>query len=337
MNVLVIGGTGLIGSETARVLIARGHTVRALALPPPPPGAALPQEMAITFADYMALDDDALARHLAGCDGLVFAAGIDERVEGPKPIEALFEKHNLAPLERLLRLAKASGVRQAAICGSYFCHFARLWPHHELERHHPYIRSRLNQERLALSFADDGFSVAMVELPYIFGAQPGRKPVWLFLAKQVRAMRLATFYPPGGSAMITARQAGEALAGALEQTRGGCCYPIGYANLTWAELLRIAHRHMGCPDKPVVTIPKWLFRLSCRVIRRKQRRSGHEGGLDLVRFADVMCANAFIEPDLGAEQLGVSPDDLDTAIGSSFRLCLEILDGRSDAIGMRAD
>lgn len=337
MNILVIGGTGLIGSETARVLIARGHAVRTLALPPAPQGAPLPAQMAITFANYMELGEAELARHLAGCDGLVFAAGIDERIEGPPPIYALFEKHNLAPLERLLRLAKASGVRRVAICGSYFCHFARLWPHLELGRHHPYIRSRLEQERMALSFADDDFSVAMLELPYIFGAQPGRKPVWLFLAEQVRAMRLATFYPPGGSAMITARQAGESLAGALERNRGGTCYPIGYANLTWTELLRIVHRHMGCPDKPVITIPKWLFRLSARLIRRKQRRSGHEGGLDLVRFADVMCANAFIGPELGAEPLGVSPDDLDAAIGSSFRLCLEILDGRSDAIGMRAD
>ncbi|NLO37198.1 MAG: NAD(P)H-binding protein [Clostridiaceae bacterium] len=337
MNVLMIGGTGLIGSEAARVLIARGHTVRTLALPPVPQGAPLPQEMAITFADYMALSDEALGDHLAGCDGLVFAAGIDERVEGPPPIFTLFEKYNLTPLERLLRLAKASGVRRAAICGSYFCHFARLWPHLELERYHPYIRSRMAQERMALSFADADFSVAMLELPYIFGAQPGRKPVWLFLAEQVRGMPLATFYPPGGSAMITARQAGEALAGALERNRGGTCYPVGYANLSWTELLRIVHRHMGCPDKPVVTIPKGLFRLSCRAIRRKQRRAGHEGGLDLVRFADVMCANTFIEPALGAEPLGVSPDDLDAAIGSSFRLCLDILDGRREAIGMRGD
>jgi nucleoside-diphosphate-sugar epimerase len=122
MNILVIGGTGLIGSETARVLIARGHAVRTLALPPAPQGAPLPAQMAITFANYMELGEAELARHLAGCDGLVFAAGIDERIEGPPPIYALFEKHNLAPLERLLRLAKASGVRRVAICGSYFCH-----------------------------------------------------------------------------------------------------------------------------------------------------------------------------------------------------------------------
>ena len=38
----------------------------------------------------------------------------------------------------------------------------------------------------ALSFADDKFDVAVLELPYIFGAQPGRKPVWMFVAEQIR-------------------------------------------------------------------------------------------------------------------------------------------------------
>ena len=34
MNVLIIGGTGLLGSQAARELISRGHTVAGLALPP---------------------------------------------------------------------------------------------------------------------------------------------------------------------------------------------------------------------------------------------------------------------------------------------------------------
>ena len=47
MKVFMIGGTGLLGSEAARELIARGHEVTALALPPVPKGATLPPEMKI--------------------------------------------------------------------------------------------------------------------------------------------------------------------------------------------------------------------------------------------------------------------------------------------------
>ena len=34
MKVFIIGGTGLLGSEAAKVLIERGHEVTAIALPP---------------------------------------------------------------------------------------------------------------------------------------------------------------------------------------------------------------------------------------------------------------------------------------------------------------
>lgn len=42
MKVFMIGGTGLLGSEAAKVLIQRGHQVTSIALPPLPQGAVLP-------------------------------------------------------------------------------------------------------------------------------------------------------------------------------------------------------------------------------------------------------------------------------------------------------
>ena len=42
MKVFMIGGTGLLGSEAAKELIARGHEVTSIALPPLPQGAVLP-------------------------------------------------------------------------------------------------------------------------------------------------------------------------------------------------------------------------------------------------------------------------------------------------------
>ena len=44
MKVFMIGGTGLLGSEAAKVLIARGHEVISIALPPLPEGAVLPPD-----------------------------------------------------------------------------------------------------------------------------------------------------------------------------------------------------------------------------------------------------------------------------------------------------
>ncbi len=337
MKVFMIGGTGLLGSEGAAELIRRGHRVSSLALPPIPPGALLPAEMKIEFGNYMELSDEELKRHLKGCDGLVFAAGIDERVEGPAPVYEMFKRFNIVPLERLLRLAKESGVKHAVILGSYFSHFAKIWPKEELTRWHPYIRSRIDQENMCLGFADTGLDVAVLELPYIFGAQPGRKPVWTFLVEQIRGMKGATMYPRGGTTMVTVRQVGQAIAGALERNQSGKCYPIGYYNLTWVELLTIFHKYMGVPEKKIVTIPKWMFALGARQIVRQQKAARHEGGLNLVKYAQVMCAETFIDKSLGCEPLGVTPDDMDAAIGQSIALSLEVLDGTAKTVDMKGE
>ena len=337
MKVFMIGGTGLLGSEGAKELIKRGHSVSALALPPVPAGAQLPKEMQISFGNYMEMSDDELRGCFAGCEGFVFAAGVDERVEGPAPIYEMFKKYNVTPLERLLRLAKKCGVKHCAICGSYFSYFAKLWPEKELTKWHPYIRSRIDQEKMALAFADEHFDVAVLELPYIFGTQPGRKPVWVFLVEQVRSMKKKTLYPKGGTAMVTVRQVGEALAGAIEKNRGGGIYPIGYYNLTWVEMLKIVHKYMGCPEKKIVTIPNWMYALGGRQLMKQQKKAGHEGGLNMVKFTDIMCGETFIDKALGCDKLGVQPDDIDAAIGESVRLCMQVLDGKVRTIGMKGE
>lgn len=337
MRVFMIGGTGLLGSQAAKELISRGHEVSALALPPLPSGAELPSEMKLTFGNYLEMSDDELASSMNGCEGFVFAAGIDERVEGAAPIYDLFKRYNITPLERLLRVAKACGVRHAVICGSYFSYFAKIWPRKQLAKWHPYIRSRIDQENMALAFASDGFDVSILELPYIFGTQPGRKPVWVFLVELIRSMPIVTMFPKGGTAMVTVRQVGEAIAGAIEHSRGGICYPIGYENLTWKKLLQIVQNYMGCPNKRIITIPNWIYALGARVLLHKQKAAGLEGGLQLVKFSDVMCSETFISRSLGCDVLGVTADDIDAAIGDSIRLCLAILDGKTSVIGMKGE
>lgn len=337
MKVFMIGGTGLLGSEGARELIKRGHQVSTISLPPLPKGAVLPEEMTVEFGNYMELTDEELRKHFEGCEGFVFAAGVDERVEGPPPVYDLFEKYNITPLKRILGIAKECGVKHAVVCGSYFSYFAKEWPQMELTKWHPYIRSRIDQENMALSFADETFDVGILELPYIFGTQPGRKPVWVFLVEMIRSMKNATMFPKGGTTMVTVKQVGQAIAGALERTKGGVCYPIGYYNMTWNEFLTIVHKYMGMPGRKIKNIPKWLYALGSKPMMKKQQQQGLEAGLHMVKFAEIQCAETFIDKSLGCEPLGVLPDDIDAAIGDSVKLCLEVLDHHVETVDMKGE
>ena len=337
MKVFMIGGTGLLGSEAAKELIARGHEVSSIALPPLPEGAVLPPEMELSLGNYLEMSDEELKEKLTGCEGFVFAAGVDERVEGPAPIYALYKKYNIDPVDRLLRLCRECGVKHAVILGSYFSYAAKKRPEQELTKWHPYIRSRIDQENVAMGYAGDDLDVAVLELPYIFGTQPGRKPVWVFLVEQVLGMKGVTMYPRGGSAMVTVHQVGQAIAGALEKNRGGRCYPIGYYNLTWVELLKIVHKYLDCPEKKIITIPNWMYAYGGKNLMKEQAKNGIQGGLNMVKFTDIMCSNLFISKQEGAMELGVTADDIDGAIGDSVLFSKEILEKKTNVIGMKGE
>jgi dihydroflavonol-4-reductase len=262
MKTFIIGGTGLLGSASAAELIRRGHKVRSIALPPLPQNAVIPAEMEIVFGNYMTMTDEELKEQLSGCDSLVFAAGVDERVEFPAPVLDHYIKYNVVPVERLLRIGKQVGIKRAVIMGSYFAHFAKQWPELELTKKHPYILSRIMQESAALAYNGDGMNVMVLELPYIFGTQPGRKPVWTFLVEMIHGMKGITMYTKGGTTMVTVHQVAQAVAGAIEKGKGGTCYPVGWYNMSWKEMLAIFHKYMGIPGRKVLTIPTFLYRMS---------------------------------------------------------------------------
>lgn len=336
MKVFMIGGTGLLGSEAAKELIARGHEVSSIALPPLPEGAVLPPEMKIEYGNYLEMTDEELKAKMEGCEGFVFAAGVDERVEGPAPIYDLYKKYNIDPIKRLLKIAKDTGVKHVAICGSYFSYFAKKWPELKLTKYHPYIRSRIDQENAAFAFADDDFAVAVLELPYIFGTQPGRKPVWMFLADMIDGKQ-PIFYPKGGSTMITIHQVAQSIAGAIEKNKGANAYPIGWYKYTWKQMFTIMEKQLGMRPKPYITIPNWMYTLGSQALIRDYKKRGIQPGLDFNHYAALQCGELYIDKSEGAEPLCVTADDIEKAMGDSIRLAMDIKHGKVNAVSMKGE
>ncbi|MBQ3150322.1 MAG: NAD-dependent epimerase/dehydratase family protein [Clostridia bacterium] len=336
MKVFMIGGTGLLGSAAADLFIKKGHSVKTVALPPLPPGAPIPEEMEIVFANYFELSDEQITEMMTGCDCFVFAAGVDERVEFPAPVYEAYEKYNINPLKRFIPLAKAAGITKTVVLGSYFAYFAKKFPEMKLTEKHPYIRSRIEQENVALSYADDNMDVCVLELPYIFGTQPGRKPVWVILIEQLEGMGPITFYPRGGTAMLTVRQVAETIVGAAEKNKGAKTYPISYYNYTWNDFLKIVHAAMGVPNRKIINIQRWMFQLFGLHMRKVYKDKNVEGGIDPVGLADIMCMNTFID-NRWAKELGATDDDIRSAIFDSVKLSVDSFKGNADLVGMKGE
>ena len=312
MNCLIVGGTGFLGYHATLELLRRGHRVSALALPPLPATGLLPGEVRVIFADVNALPDADLAVLLAGYDAVVFAAGADDRVTPKRPAYDFFYKANVASAARFFRLARAAGVRRGVLLGSYFAHFDRLWPEMRLAQHHPYIRSRVEQTRQALAACGSDLDLMILELPYIFGAMPGRLPLWAPLIRYV-ASPLPLLFPAGGTNMVAVQHVAAAIAGALERGQTGKRYLIGDENLTWAEWLTRLSRLTG-REKRVVTLPAAAVRMAARGIRLYHRLQGREGGLDPVAFVALQTAHTFFDPAPARQALGYGAGGLDQAL-----------------------
>lgn len=339
MKIFMIGGTGLLGCEAASILIEKGHQVTSVALPPLPEGAPIPKEMELIFGDINKRSDDEIARMMEGCECFIYAAGVDERVEFPAPVMDYYYKYNIAPLERLFPLCKKAGVKRAVVLGSYFSYLSKLRPEMGLLERNPYFKSRIRQENVCRDACDGNFSVAVLELPYIFGTQPGRKPVWTVLIEQIAFMDKwpFTMYPKGGTAMLTVHQVGQSIAGAaLKKGPGFEAIPIGMYNMKWDKFLGIVYEARGMHNRKIVGVPPWMMKMGMYKIVKDYKNRGIESGMDPLQLPYIMDYDLFIDNKYCLE-LGVEEDDIESAITDSIRVSEASYSGKVELLDMKGE
>jgi len=247
----------------------------------------------------------------------------------------MYQKYNIDPLKRWLTIANRAGIHRVIVFGSYFSCFNREWKDLNLYDKHPYIRSRINQAKFALSFDSKSMHVCVLELPYIFAVQKGRKPVWVFLIKELLDTRVATFYPKDGTSMITVKQVSEVVRSILgRESRGNI--PIGYNDLTWREMLQIFHQEKGL-KRPIITGPKWIYKRRLKQIKKQYERDGIESGLNLSELSDIMSRSAFVDDKSFIKTLDIPEDDIYNATRESVKSSMEILHENKDVIGVKTE
>jgi dihydroflavonol-4-reductase len=318
---LVLGGTGFLGYYAVLELLRRGHRVTVLALDLPVDDL-LPPEVAIRLADLEACPDDELLEILRGHDNLVFAMGADDRVLPDAPAYDFFHKANVLSTERVVRLARQAGLRRAVICGSYFAWFERNRPSWRLAEHHPYVRARRDQATAAIAAGED-MVVTVLELPYIFGAMPGRKPLWTPLV-QYLASPWPLLYTAGGTAMVTVERVAEAIAGGCERDGASGCFPVADRTVSWRSFTEQLSTMAGRP-KRMITVPSTLVKLGAWGFLFYTRMRGKEHGLHPVRFIDVQTRQTGIDEAALAESrevLGYGRGGLEEAFERTVREAL---------------
>lgn len=230
MNLLVVGGTGLIGGHAALHLAALGHRVTLAARKPAAAGTPL-GELPFLAIDYLTGDHRAALR---GFDALVFAAGNDIRHLPPGGDEAAhWQRANVEGVPRFFTQARDAGVRRAVLIGSFYPQAAPA-----LVERSAYVRGRKLADEGARALASLDFQVCSLNAPFVAGVVPGLVVPGLQAHSNYALGRIPgipAFAMPGGVNFISTLSLSEAVAGALARGENGKAYLVGDENLSFLD------------------------------------------------------------------------------------------------------
>lgn len=297
--ILVTGATGFLGRHLVDLLLRGGRQpVRVLCR-----SGAL-EGCETVHGDITCADD--VQRAVEGVCAIYHLAGLVSRNPGDA---ALLRRIHVDGTHFLLDAAKRQGVERIAVASSSgtiavsrdpVVHDERSGYKDAVVAAWPYYVTKIEQERLSLSYAAEGMDVVVVNPSLLLGPGDDRKSstgdVIRFLEGQVLTA------PTGGLNFVDARDAASATVAAMERGRGGERYLLGAANLTCQEFLAQLGAVAGRPS-PSMTSPAWLAAATAPLLRAAMPLVGRKFDIDAesIRMAALFwyCDSAKARRELG--------------------------------------
>lgn len=243
MKILIVGGTGMIGTHAALYLREQGNEVVLGARKPAAEGTPA-CGFATLIGDYT--KGEFAEADLAPFEAIVFAAGNDIRhiPRDADPV-AFWERTQVRGVPAFVALARRAGVSRLVHIGSYYHQYdPRL-----IETNH-YVRGRHLADLGVRELATSTFNASTLNPPSIVGVIPGqpakRYDTLIAWAKGERS-DLPLFAPPGGTNYMSIRSLAEAIWGALQRAEPGKAYLVGDETLSYCDFFQMFFDAVGNP------------------------------------------------------------------------------------------
>ncbi|MCH6231590.1 NAD-dependent epimerase/dehydratase family protein [Microbacterium sp. CFH 31415] len=234
---LVVGGSGLIGSQVVAELVARGRDVvvagRHGARPDDPASiAGLPR----LVGDYA--DGGLSTAELRSVDEVVMAAGQDIRhVEASDEDGAFWDRVQRRGVPALAERARDAGVARFVQIGSYYHQYDPSFADRIA-----YVAARRDADERTRALTSESFAAITLNPPSIVGAATERaRRRFARMAESLRGEgeRPAAWAPPGGTGYMSVRSLAQAVAGALDRGEPGRAYLVGDESLSYREYFQL--------------------------------------------------------------------------------------------------
>jgi dihydroflavonol-4-reductase len=310
---LVTGASGFVGWHVARLLLERGHRVRALVR-----ANSVVPEIEVERVTGDLRDAASLARAAEGC-GLVFHVAADYRLWSKHP-EELYGS-NVDGTRNMIDAARSAGAERFIYTSTVGCigvpHDAvgdETQPVSVDEMAGAYKRSKFLAEQVALDAARTGFPVVIVNPTapmgdHDFKPTPTGQIVKDFLAGAMPA------YIDTGLNVVNVRDVALGHLLACEQGKPGERYILGCANMSLGEILRELARITG-RRAPTIELPYFVAWTAGVVTTALAHLTGipPRAPLEAVRMAKK---KMFVSHEKAARELGYVPRPAATALADA--------------------
>lgn len=313
-KILVIGGLGFIGHHISKELSGGGLNVT---IAQRATSANKPSAYPVIPLDLPSISIEALSEILQEFQVVIFCGGADDRTMPIGDAASFYYQENVVPCLKLVEAARKTNLEKIVILGSYLSHFDRTMPAWNLKEKHPYINSRYLQQTETVALAGSSLQVTTVEIPYVFGAAPGKIPLWKPLINYIDKFPIV-FYTKGGTNIMSVQQVAQAVLGVVNATTYHPHWLIGSENVSWTKLIQMIATALG-KRRRVVLLPTTLVRLFARLAKLYLRLSKKQTGLDPVHYIDVQTSNTFLDVEDSMRALNYEPADLQAAIEETVK------------------
>jgi dihydroflavonol-4-reductase len=311
--ILITGASGFVGWHVARLLLERGHRVRALVR-----AASHIPELEVERVTGDLRDPDSLTRAAEGCE-LVFHVAADYRLWSRNPGE-LYES-NVDGTRNMLSAAKAAGVERFVYTSTVGCIGVpsggigdETRPVSIDDMAGAYKRSKFLAEQVARDYARDGFPVVIVNPTapmgdHDFKPTPTGQIVRDFLSGAMPA------YIDTGLNVVNVRDVALGHLLACEKGKVGERYILGSENLTLGQILRELARITG-RKAPTVELPYFVAYTAGVITTAWAHLTGipPRAPLEAVRMAKK---KMWVSHEKAARELGYAPCPAASALKDS--------------------
>ncbi|MCB9741892.1 MAG: NAD-dependent epimerase/dehydratase family protein [Alphaproteobacteria bacterium] len=326
MKVLVTGGTGFIGANVVRHLLARGDEVVCLTRGSSPTLCLDGLDVQRVQGDLS--DAEALKPLLDGVEGVYHLAGVFD--PSPKGRALMFRVH-VDGTRALCEAAVAAGVRRLVLCsssvtvgfGPRHAPGNEDTPIHGLDRLYGadgplrwYHDSKLRSEQLVREYIPRGLEAVIVNPDYIIGAWDIKPTSGALVLTMCRSW--IPVYPQGGKCFQDADDCALGHLYAMDRGQAGRRYLLGNENHSYREFMGIIAKVTG-QRPPALPMP--------RLLAEAAGLAGAIGSrVDAHRFAGLnryvlrsMAQGRYRSGRRAVQELGVPQTSLEVAVEKCVR------------------